>query len=60
MSAVKESPFNKPNPFKYGNYERFKHPHIPSSHLSDFSSISNRDSFRGKQSRVSDSTWYFN
>jgi hypothetical protein len=31
METAKGNPFYKPNPFKYGHYEKFHHAHLPTS-----------------------------
>lgn len=57
---MKVNPFHKPNPFKYGNIERFHHAHLPSSDTLNNSYMTSSNTCRLKQSNISGDSWQFN
>ena len=59
MSLVQNNPFNRPNPFKTANFDKFYHPHLGNKTTTDYAHLIYHDSYK-RSSRVLNNNWTFN
>lgn len=60
MSLVQNNPFNKANPFKSGQFDKFHHAHLPTSNPTDYAHLIYHDSYKLQHSRATINNWVFN
>jgi len=60
MSLVQNNPFNKPNPFKQIQFDRFQHPHLANKSANDYSHLVYHDSHKLQHLGVLNNNWTFN
>jgi hypothetical protein len=60
MSLVQNNPFNKANPFKLGQFDRFHHAHLPTNNPTNYTHLIYHDSSRLQNSRAINNNWVFN